>query len=67
MGGAANDQVKKLNNKLRFFKVLFKKFLESRGCGRTSILTCRSVTGVSAGLGLSQLVTGTGRVRYDNG
>ena len=30
LGGTCNGQVKKLNNKMKIFRVLFKEFLKSR-------------------------------------
>lgn len=45
LGGVSNDQVNKSNNKIEIFKVLFKEFLECRGCGRTHIATLRSTPG----------------------
>lgn len=39
MDAAFNLQIKKLNNKIKTFKILFKKLFESRGCDRTHIET----------------------------
>ena len=47
LSGAGDGQDKKLNNKIEFFKILFKKFLESRTrviiLASTNVCRCMSV------------------------
>lgn len=42
LGGVDNGEVKKSNNKMKLFKIPFKKFLESHGYGRTHVVKLRS-------------------------
>lgn len=44
LGGAVYAQVKKLNNKIRYFNILSKGLLESRGCDYTYVVTLGSAT-----------------------
>lgn len=41
-GGAVYGHVKKLNNKIGPFKILYKEFFESRRCDHTHVLTLGS-------------------------
>lgn len=49
--GTVYVQMNILNNIIRFLKILYKEFLESRGCSRTRVTALGSATGFAMDLG----------------